>query len=251
LKNIPASATKILLINQIDSFPNWKAFHSFLDTLLTQYHGVGFSVLEDQMLLEYHERIAGIVLAAGGSTRFGEPKQLLDWYGVPLVRFIADLVREGGCDPILVITGSDHDSISPVLTDGQVEVICNTGWQSGQSSSVRSGINALPEHIGGVIFTLVDQPCIPPDLFQVLKMKHARTQASIILPQVDGKNGNPVLFDQRVFEELTQLEGDAGGRMLFERYPPVTVEWDDPASQMDIDTPDDYQKIRFSENCSD
>ncbi len=250
LKNIPADVRKILLINQIDSFPNWKTFYPHLDTLLANYSAVAFSVLEDQMLLEVHERIAGIVLAAGGSTRFGEPKQLLDWFGEPLVKFVAENVIAGGCSPVVVVTGADHESVSLALDGVRVEVICNTDWQVGQSSSVRAAIQALSDDIGAAIFHLVDQPLIPVDLISALRTKHARNPSSIILPFIDGKPANPVLFDRSVFNDLEKLEGDVGGRALFDKFDTSSIPWDDPTSQLDVDTPEDYQKIRFGNEAS-
>ena len=246
LKNVPADARKILLINQIDSFPNWKTFYSHLDTLLEKYSAVAFSVLEDQMLLEVHERIAGIVLAAGGSSRFGEPKQLLDWFGEPLVKYIAEKVRAAGCEPVVVITGADHDSVSRALAEIPVEVVCNTSWQVGQSSSVRTAVQALSNDVGAAIFHLVDQPLIPVELIRALRKKHAKQPASIIMPVIDGKPANPVLFDRRVFGDLETLEGDVGGRAIFDQYKPTTIPWDEPNSQLDVDTPEDYQRIRFA-----
>ena len=245
LKNIPEKARKILFINQIDSFPNWKAFHSHMDVLLSFYHSVGFSVLEDQMLLEVHEQIAGIVLAAGESSRFGEPKQLLDWFGVPLVKHVAEIAIKGGLSPVLVVSGADHDAVSQTLQGNPVNIVCNTSWQAGQSTSIQAGIQALPETVGGVVFLLVDQPLIPPKLIDLIREKQSRTPSAIILPKIEGKSANPVFFDRQVFEELLQLEGDIGGRALFEKYPPRGVPWEDSASQMDIDTPEDYQRIRF------
>ncbi len=251
LKNIPGDARKILFINQIDSFPNWKTFYPQLDTLLANYSAVAFSVLEDQMLLEVHERIAGIVLAAGGSSRFGEPKQLLDWFGKPMVKFVVEKVIAAGCSPVVVVTGADHDSVSQALDGVEVEVVCNTGWQVGQSSSVRAAIQSLPGDISAAIFNLVDQPLIPVELIKELMKKHARNPAPIILPTIDGKPANPVLFDQSVFTDLEKLEGDVGGRTLFDKYKPVTIPWDDLASQVDVDTPEAYQKIRFAIEAGD
>ena len=251
LKNIPDGARKILFINQIDAFPNWKTFYSHLDTLLANYSLIAFSVLEDQMLLEVRERIAGVVLAAGGSSRFGEPKQLLDWFGEPLVKHVAAKVREAGCDPVVVITGADHDTVSRALVGVPVEIVCNTGWQVGQSSSVREAIKSLPKDVGAAIFNLVDQPLIPVELITALRKKHARNPSSIIMPFIDGKAANPVLFDRRVFDDLENLEGDVGGRSLFEKYNPVTIPWNDPESQIDVDTPEEYQKIRFGNESGD
>ncbi len=245
LKNVPEGARKVLLINQIDCFPNWKTFYDQMDILLDHFHAVGFSVLEDQMLLEVHENIAGVVLAGGESSRFGEPKQLLEWYGKPLVRHVADLAIEGGLNPVVVVTGADHDLVSGALSNSQIEVACNPGWASGQSSSVRAGIEALPETVGGVVFMLVDQPLIPTALIQRILQQHHRNPAEIITPEVDGKPGNPVLFDRRVFEDLAHLEGDVGGRALFDKYTVRRIAWEDKRTQEDIDTPEDYQRIRF------
>ncbi len=251
LKNVPADVRKILFINQLDSFPNWKTFYPQLDTLLASYSAVAFSVLEDQMLLEVHERIAGIVLAAGGSSRFGEPKQLLDWFGESLVRVVAEKVIASGCSPVVVVTGAEHESIALALDGVRVEVIYNSGWQAGQSSSVRAAIQALSDDIGAVIFHLVDQPLIPVDLISALRTKHARNPSQIILPYIDGKPANPVLFDRSVFNDLKKLEGDIGGRALFDKYEASSIPWDDPSSQLDVDTPEDYQKIRFANEAGD
>lgn len=251
LKNIPAGARKILLINQIDSFPNWKIFYEHLNLLLDHYQSVAFSVLEDELLLEVHERIAGVVLAAGGSSRFGEPKQMLDWHGKPLVSHVAELASQAGLDPVIVVTGADHDTVSEALTGSQVTVACNPGWASGQSSSVRVGVEALPDDVGGAVFLLVDQPLISPELLARIIQQHHKNPAAIILPLFDGKAGNPVLFDRRVFQDLASLSGDVGGRALFEKYPPQQITWEEIITQEDIDTPEDYQRIRFGEDDQD
>lgn len=247
LKNIPEKARRVLLINQIDSFPNWKTFYDHMDLLLDHYQSVGFSVLEDQLLLEVHEKIAGIILAAGGSTRFGEPKQLLDWHGKPLVSHVAQIAVEAGLDPVVVVTGADHDAVSEALRGSQVAVACNPGWAEGQSSSVRLGVETLPDGVGAAVFMLVDQPLIPSALIQRIIEKHRRNPAAIIYPVIGDQTGNPVLFDKRVFDDLTQLGGDVGGRVLFEKYPTREVPWEDEITQQDIDTPQDYQRIRFNE----
>jgi molybdenum cofactor cytidylyltransferase len=124
-------------------------------------------------------------------------------------------------------------------------VVCNPGWAAGQSTSISTGIDALPDNVGGVVFLLVDQPLIPVDLIQKLIQTHHRSPAAIIMPRVRERAGNPVLFDRQVFDKLKELEGDVGGRVLFESFPSRYVPWDDPRSQLDIDTPEDYQEIRF------
>jgi len=242
LKNIPPGAQKTLMVNQIDCFPNWKVFYDHLDDLLSCYHQVAFGVLEDKMLLEVHHRIGGIVLAAGGSTRFGKPKQLLDWKGVPLVKHAARIAMNAGLSPVIVVTGSESDKVSGAL-GGETLIIYNPDWQNGQSTSVKAGVESLPELVGGAVFLLVDQPLIPPGLIRLLRQKHAQSQADIICPVVENDPGNPVLFDQRVFDELSHLAGDQGGKAIFKEHTPQLVNWDDPDAQQDIDSPEDYQRI--------
>ena len=243
LKNIPPDARKILLINQIDSFPNWRTFHDQLDRFLEHFHAVAFSVLEDQMLLEVHERVGGIVLAAGGSTRFGTPKQLLDWNGIPLIGHISRIAQEGGLSPVLVVLGADYEEIAQVLEGSSVEILQNPDWEKGQSTSVRRGITALPDELGGVVFLLVDQPYVTADLIKKIRKTHALSQENIVLPKVNNQPANPVLFDRNTFNDLLGLDGDIGGRALFERYTPREVKWEDERILQDIDTPDDYQKL--------
>ena len=244
LKNIPPAARKILLINQIDCFPNWRIFHDHMPVLLKYFHAVGFTVLEDQMLLELHERIAGIVLAAGGSTRFGTPKQLLDWHGKPLVRHVAETALEGGLSPVLVITGADQEDISSELIGLPVEAVYNPDWELGQGTSVKKGIESLSKNVGAAVFLLVDQPFITPELLEKLRKAHVSKRAPIIQPEVNGDRVNPVLFDQGVFPELLHLKGDAGGRVLFNAYTARTISWDDNLIKKDIDTLEDYQELR-------
>jgi len=244
LKNIPDTARKLLLINQLDSFPNWRTFHDHLPLFLSHYHAVGFAVLEDQMLLELHEPIAGVILAAGGSSRFGTTKQLLDWKGKPLVNHAAETALAGGLSPVLVVTGADHSKVTQSLENLPVECVFNPNWEQGQSSSVRTGIEALPLNMGAVIFLLVDQPFIPPQLIQCLIKAHAIKRAPIIHPQVNNERANPVLFDREVFQELSSLEGDTGGRVLFNTFPSRGVSWENDLIQKDIDTLEDFERLR-------
>ena len=244
LKNIPDTARKLLLINQLDSFPNWKTFHEHLLLFLSHYQAVGFAVLEDQMLLELYEPIAGVILAAGGSSRFGTTKQLLDWKGKPLVNHAAETALAGGLSPVLIVTGADNRKVTQSLENLPVECVFNPNWEQGQSSSVRTGIEALPPNMGAVIFLLVDQPFISPRLIQRLIKSHAIKRAPIIHPQVNNERANPVLFDREVFQELSSLEGDTGGRVLFNTFPSRGVPWENDLIQKDIDTPEDFERLR-------
>ena len=243
LKNIPAAARKILLINQIDSFPNWKTFHDYLPLFFKHYEGIGFTVLEDQLLLEYHEAIAGVILAAGGSTRFGTTKQLLDWRGKPLVTHTVETALAGGLSPVILVTGADQENVTLAVKGLPVKCVHNPDWEQGQSSSVRTGIESLPPQVGGAIFLLADQPYTPPELILQLVKEHTINRISIIYPEVNGKRANPVLFDREIFLDLAKLTGDIGGRALFDSYKTRSVNWENDLILRDIDTPEDYEKL--------
>ena len=101
----------------------------------------------------------------------------------------------------------------------------------------------MPSEAGSVIFFLADQPFVTESLVQALVEAHAGSLAPIVAPMVDGRRSNPVLFDRRTWADFASLTGDAGGRTLFARYPATWVPWHDPRLLMDIDTPEDYQRL--------
>jgi molybdenum cofactor cytidylyltransferase len=102
----------------------------------------------------------------------------------------------------------------------------------------------LPPNVGGAVFLLVDQPFVSPPLIRALVEEHARTLAPIVAPLIDDQRGNPVLFDQVTFQDFEALTGDVGARPLFARYRPVWVPWHDARALADVDTWEDYQRLR-------
>lgn len=248
LKNIPATSLRIALLNQADTPLLQSAAQSLVPRLLPSYSAVVVGSLEssrdmDDEVSAVFEPTAGLILAAGGSERFGSPKQLLDWHGQPFVRSVAETALKAGLDPVLVVTGAFADQVQAALQGLPVELVHNPDWESGQASSVRSGIQALTHRIGAVLFMLCDQPQLPTTLIQALLEKHAHSLAPIIAPLISEQRGNPVLFDQITFPDLLQLSGDTGGRALFSRYPISWVPWHDPGLLLDVDTPQDYQQL--------
>jgi molybdenum cofactor cytidylyltransferase len=143
----------------------------------------------------------------------------------------------------VVVIGADHEQVVTSLKNLPVEIVYNPGWEKGQSTSIRAGVGVLPEDTGAAIFLLVDQPLITPELILALRIKHARSKGGIILPEIDGKAGNPVLFDKELFQALQNLDGDQGGRALFEQYRTIPITWNDVSSQLDIDTQEDYEGL--------
>lgn len=194
------------------------------------------------------ERVAGIVLAAGGSIRMGQPKQLLMWRNKTFIEQVISIAKESGLWPIVVVSGAYSDQIKKVIEPISVQIVNNKHWKGGQSTSLLMGLEALPPDIGAAVFLLVDQPQIKPRLIQKLVEAHAGTLAPIVSPLIDGQRGNPVLFDQVTFPELLSLQGDTGGRALFSRYKTHWVKWLDTDMLYDVDTQEDYQRLIGSED---
>jgi molybdenum cofactor cytidylyltransferase len=187
--------------------------------------------------------VAGIILAAGSASRMGQPKLLLPWMGEPLICHAARTALQSGLDPLVVVTGAGAEGIQNALAGFDVTLVHNPDWQSGQSTSVRAGILALPAQVEAVFFLLGDQPFVSPDLIQSLKQKFLETSPHILAPFVGDKRSNPVLFSREIFEVLCQLQGDAGARSIFKQYPPESMQWGDERILFDIDTPEDYQRL--------
>jgi len=192
--------------------------------------------------------IAAVVLAAGASTRFGRSKQLLDWHGKPLVAHVADVALEAGLDPVIVVLGCDAEQVYPVLEDRPVEKLINWRWEEGMSTSVQTGLSAVPPHIEGALFLQCDQPLIRPDLLRRLVTRFRETRSAIVHPAHGDQRGTPVLFPRRFFAELARVGGDQGGRVLIKRHPgeAITVPVDDPDVFIDVDTPTDYVELKSS-----
>ncbi len=191
--------------------------------------------------------VAAVVLAAGGSTRFGRPKQLLTWEGRPLVTHAADTAWMAGLDPVTVVLGAEADQVMPLLASRPVRILQNHRWRTGMSSSLSVSIAALPPKTEAAIFLPIDQPLITPHLLQRFVAKWRETGAEIIIPRTEqGQRGTPVLFAKRFFAELAQLSGDVGGRALFNRHKDHITYLPVPNAQVlaDVDTPEAYHQLR-------
>lgn len=246
LKGIPEGTRRIILLNQADDEVKKLAAAGMAEPLLSQFESVLIGCLnnpeEDEILLA-RDRIAGIILAAGGSTRFGKPKQELLWRGKSFLENVIQNADQSGFGQISVVYNNAYSQLILHSNFKNLRFLQNNNWQNGQSSSIRLGIQSLSKDIGGAVFLLCDQPHIPPTLIRALIAEHAATHAPIIAPLVRGHRGNPVLFDQSTFSDLLMLEGNKGGRALFAKYPVRYLEWHDESILLDVDTPEDYLRL--------
>jgi len=254
LKAIPHTARKRVLLNQADDAESQARASRICNYLIPTFEaGIVASlspekkdILSGQIFYNHEEvhaviePIGGIILAAGSSSRFGTPKQLLLWKEMPLVRHVALTALNAGLSPVVVVTGSSSERVSPAIKDLPLRIVNNVRWEDGMSSSIKAGLQALPSPIGGVVFLQSDQPQIPHTLIKSLMEVHRTTLAPIVAPQIDGQRGNPVLFDSDTFNDLLALQGDIGGRALFAHHLVHWVSWHDSKILIDIDTPEDF-----------
>ena len=246
-KNIPVQARNVVILNQADTAELQSLAKGLSQSLSGSYDAVVITSLKQKTIYAVYESIAGIVLAAGESTRYGQPKQMLDWKGEPFVRAVAKTALQGGLYPVVVVTGANAEQIEPAVNDLGVSIIRNEQWKTGQASSIRAGIEVLTNpdstKTGGAIFLLTDQPQLTASVLRALVEKHAERLYPIVAPMVIDQRANPVLFDRVTFPDLMTLEGDVGGRAVFHRHRVEYLPWHDDRLLLDVDTPEMYQRL--------
>ena len=265
MKNIPAQARRLVLLNQADTPELQAQAKALAGQLLAAYDSVIIASLGHSLIHAVYEPVAGIILAAGEARRFGQPKQLLDYHGQPFVQAVAQTALASGLSPVVVVTGANAEAVEAAVDDLPITITRNTDWQNGQSSSIQAGLQALSHpnildsspkffefgggrvEVGAAIFLLVDQPQVTTTILRALTESHAQTLAPILAPQVAGQRANPVLFDRVTFPDLMSLTGDVGGRAIFGKYPVIYLPWQDESLLLDIDTPEDLLRLRDQE----
>lgn len=187
-----------------------------------------------------------IILAAGNASRMGEPKQLLTYQGRSLIRHAVEVALVSTCQPVVVVVGAYTEKVTLEVENLGIQLVKNTHWREGMSSSIRAGINALEEtnpKLDAAIIALADQPLISPKVFERLLEAYQNTGKSIIASAYDDVVGVPALFDRTFFPELINLQGDRGAKTLTSKYINHLISISVPEAATDIDTPDDYKNI--------
>jgi molybdenum cofactor cytidylyltransferase len=189
--------------------------------------------------------VGAIILAAGGSTRMGRPKQLLQIEGQTLVRRIVDAATGAGCSPIVVVLGHKADAICQELDRQPVHFAINPDWSRGIGSSIRCGVEMLltiAPSIERLMLLLCDQPRVSANVLRRVIAAQKCSEKPVCVCAYAGTVGPPVLVDRSLFEQLMSLPDDRGAKALWtgageDRVCHVPCE----EAAMDIDTPADYQ----------
>jgi CTP:molybdopterin cytidylyltransferase MocA len=186
-----------------------------------------------------HSRVAGLLLAAGEGSRLGRPKALVEIGGRTLAERAVALLRDGGADPVVMVTGAAPVSLPGVITAH------NPDWQTGMGSSLREGLQTLPADRDAVVIALVDQPLIGPEV--VRRLIAAFTHgAEVAVACYAGQPRNPVLISRAHWAEAAAAaQGDVGARgfLRASRDLVTAVECGDLGRPDDLDTPEDMDRI--------
>jgi len=194
--------------------------------------------------------VAGVLLAAGQGSRFGRPKALVELDGQTLAERGVTLLRAGGTDPVLIVTGAAQVELRP---EHQARTVYNGEWRTGMGSSLRAALRALTEleagpEIGAVVVALADQPLVGAEAVGRLIAAY-RAGADVAVAAYGGKPRNPVLLAREHWPEvIAAATGDQGARAFLHARPELVtlVECGDTGRPDDIDTPADLEHIAVS-----
>jgi molybdenum cofactor cytidylyltransferase len=194
------------------------------------------------------KNVAAIVLAAGRSTRMGGPNKLLaEVHGKPLVRLAVEQALASAARPVIVVTGHQRERVEAALAGSGVVFVHNPDYAEGISTSVKAGIAAVPPQADGAIVCLGDMPQVDAKLIdRLIAAFDPEKGALVVVPVMDGKRGNPVVWSRRFFSELGELGGDVGARHLIASYPEAVAEVPvaGRGALFDVDTPDALDELR-------
>jgi molybdenum cofactor cytidylyltransferase len=186
---------------------------------------------------------AAIILAAGESSRLGQPKQNLLFNGQTLLQHAVNSAQRSKCKPVIVVLGANADAIMP---PAKTTLLYNKDWKEGMASSIRVAINEVNKHhsIDKVIILLCDQPFVSAALLDSMIDKQTETGKTIVACTYNGIIGVPVLFERSLFGELLLLQGNEGAKKVLKDHIPGIASIPFEQGGTDIDTPADYGQLR-------
>jgi molybdenum cofactor cytidylyltransferase len=189
--------------------------------------------------------IAGVLLAAGRSQRMGQPKLLLPWRGEPLVRFMARQALQTRLDELVVVVGHRAEHVIAALDGLPLKIVRNEHFLDGQSTSLSTGIGAVSPATSAALVLLADQPLLKPATIDALIDRYLTARPLIVAPRIEGRRGNPVLFDRTLFAALQTITGDQGARSVLKAHEHAIcwVDTTDGGILLDIDTPETYSQL--------
>ncbi len=188
-----------------------------------------------------------VILAAGGSTRLGFAKQLVELNGTSLLSRITGEAVASVCNPVVVVLGSRAEQIRPAIDGMPVVVIVNEHWETGMGSSIRCGVAALlnkEPDLDAILLALCDQPKITAAVLDLLVSTQSASAKSVTAAEYAGTLGTPAVFSEAIFPELLALPDAAGGRSIINRHQPEITRLPVPEAEFDLDTAEDLKRMK-------
>jgi molybdenum cofactor cytidylyltransferase len=190
--------------------------------------------------------VAGVVLAAGTSTRMGHNKLLLELAGETLVHRAVRRVVDAGLDPVFVVLGHEADRIREAIGSLECQTVFNPNYEAGVNSSLRAGIHAVSESSAqAAVVVLADMPFVTTAMIRTLVDEFRKSDGPLVISDYQGINAPPMLYDRSLFHELAVSEGQGCGKHVVKRHrhEARSVTW--PAEALtDLDVPEDIERIK-------
>lgn len=192
--------------------------------------------------------VAAIILAAGSSSRLGQPKQLLGFAGEALLERALRLAKEAGASPVLVVLGANFAPICATIPFNEAIPVFNEKWEQGMSTSIHAGLSEAdvraPEAAGALVMAC-DQPRFSASHLHslLLAFNAAQSEPTIVASNYAGIYGIPAIFPRSVYPKLHALHGDKGARALLTKPPCRVVALACSGCEIDIDLPEDLAHL--------
>jgi molybdenum cofactor cytidylyltransferase len=197
-------------------------------------------------------KIAGMIFAAGESTRMGRDKALLDFQGSTFLNRLITLFLPR-VDPLIVVLGHHATPVRETISanpshPAALQVVINEHYKQGMLSSFQAGIRALPPDVSAALFTLVDHPAVRESTLDQLLAAFEREQPLLVIPRYEGQRGHPVVAERTILNEILSLPADASPKNVIRahRAETVFVDVDDRGVVTDVDLPEEYDELRAS-----
>ena len=190
--------------------------------------------------------IAGLILAAGESSRIGQDKALLTYRGRTFLETILTMLRESRISRIAVVLGHHADEIRRAVNLDGVEIAVNEDYARGQTSSLQAGLRALAsQELEAIVLCLVDHPAVSPDTILTLITNFRESSAPVVIPTFQSQRGHPVLIARALFDELLRLSPEEGANTVIRKYRDATrfVEVHDQGILLDVDDEQNYRRL--------
>jgi molybdenum cofactor cytidylyltransferase len=189
--------------------------------------------------------VAGILLAAGTSSRMGCNKLLFELNGESVLRGAARRALAGGLSPLLVVLGHQAETTRQELDGLACRIVINPDYDQGITSSLKAGVSALPPGAAAAMVLLADMPLVTAEMIADLVARYHATRAPLVISDYEGVNAPPMLYDRKLFDELRAMTGGGCGRQVVKRHRTEAEMLSWPAARLgDLDVPEDYARMR-------